>query len=167
MREERESSGRSVDEECKRAAKKAMDLLLRQDRTEKNLRERLSRSGFSEKASEYAIRYVVHFGYVDDLRYAQNYIFLHKGKRSKKELRYRLLDKGVPPELVTEAFLEYKEEEEYEAFQSQLAKRLKGQRLSDMDVPARDKIVAYFARKGYSFPLIRSVMREWMEGERE
>lgn len=167
MGEEIESAELPVDEECKKAAKKAMDLLLQQDRTEKNLRDRLYRSGFSEKASEYAIQYVVHFGYVDDLRYAQNYISLHKGNRSKKEMRYKLMDRGVPPEFVAEAFLEYEDEEEYGALRSLLAKRLKGQRLSDMDYPARDKMVAYFARKGYSLSAIRAVMQEWIEGEEE
>lgn len=167
MGEARESSEVPVDEECKKAARKAMDLLLQQDRTEKNLRDRLYRSGFSEKASEYAIQYVVHFGYVDDLRYAQNYISFHKGNHSKKEMRYKLMDRGVPPELVAEAFLEYEEEAEYGALRSLLAKRLKGQRLSDMDYPARDKMVAYFARKGYSLSSVRAVMREWMEGEEE
>lgn len=162
-REEESSALQTEDEECKRAAKKAMDLLLQQDRTEKNLRDRLYRAGFSEKASEYAVRYVVHFGYVDDLRYAQNYISLQKGKRSKKELRYKLMERGVPPELAAEAFLDYEEETECEALRLQLAKRLGGQRLSDMDIPARDKVAAYLVRKGYPLPAVRSVMREWME----
>lgn len=72
------------DEECRKAAAKAMSLLLQQDRTKKNLMDRLYRGGFSERASEYALQYVMHFGYVDDLRYAQNYISCHKGHRTRR-----------------------------------------------------------------------------------
>lgn len=50
----------------------------------KELQERLYRVGFSEEAAKYAIEYVEGFGYLDDARYAANYISLHKAKRSKR-----------------------------------------------------------------------------------
>lgn len=151
------------DEEYRRAAEKAMSLLLQQDRTKKNLQDRLYRARFSEKASAYALQYVMHFGYVDDLRYAQNYISYHKGERSRKELRYKLMERGVPPEIIAEAFSEYEEESEYEALKKTLEKKLKGKSLSELDYPAREKVAAYLARKGYALSAIRSVMREWSE----
>ena len=153
------------DEECRKAAAKAMSLLLQQDRTKKNLMDRLYRGGFSERASEYALQYVMHFGYVDDLRYAQNYISCHKGHRSQKELRYKLLERGVPQETISEAFLGYEEEEEGDALRKVLGKRLKGRQLSGLDYPAREKITAYLVRKGYSLSKVRAVMREWTEEE--
>ncbi len=153
------------DEECRKAAARAMNLLLQQDRTKKNLMDRLYRGGFSERASEYALQYVMQFGYVDDLRYAQNYISCHKGDRSRKELRYKLLDRGVPPETIAEAFLEYDEDEEQDALRKMLRKRLKGDSLSDMDYPAREKITAYLVCKGYPLSKVRAVMREWAEEE--
>ena len=60
-------------EEVRKAKEKAMRLLLQQDRTEKELRDRLYRAGFSETASEAAMQYVSGFGYLDDRRYAENY----------------------------------------------------------------------------------------------
>ena len=50
-------------EEVRKAKEKAMRLLLQQDRTEKELRDRLYRAGFSETASEAAMQYVSGFGY--------------------------------------------------------------------------------------------------------
>ena len=167
MKEERELQISPAGEECRRAAKKAMDLLMQQDRTEKNIRDRLYRAGFSENASEYAIRYVTHFGYVNDLRYAQNYISFHQTERSRKELRCKLMERGVPPEIIAEAFQEYEEEAEYEALRRQLTKRLKGQRLSDMDIPAKNKIMAYLISKGYSLAAVRAVIQEWADREME
>lgn len=147
-------------DEEKKAAEKAMNLLLQQDRTKKELQDRLYRAGFSEKAAIYAMNYVMSFGYIDDLRYASNYISFHSGNRSRKELRYKLLNKGVPPEVIAEAFLEYEDETEQEALRYMLRKRLKGRRLSDMDYQEKNKIVAYLGRKGFSLPAIRSVIKE-------
>ena len=77
-------------EEVRKAKEKAMRLLLQQDRTEKELRDRLYRAGFSETASEAAMQYVSGFGYLDDRRYAENYISFHKGRRSRKEISFKL-----------------------------------------------------------------------------
>ena len=89
-----------MDAEEKKATKKAMDLLLRMDQTEKGLYDKLIRAGFSEKAVTTAMSYVKSFGYLDDLRYAQNYIGFHKEQYSRKELRYKLAGRGVPPDVV-------------------------------------------------------------------
>ena len=56
------------------ARKKALALLEIRDRTTKELRERLLRCGYSQEEAEDALRYAASFGYVDDLRYAENYI---------------------------------------------------------------------------------------------
>lgn len=154
-------------EEEKKAAEKAMNLLLQQDRTKKELQDRLYRAGFSEKAAAYAMNYVMSFGYIDDLRYASNYLAFHKGNRSRKELRYKLMNKGVPPEVIAEAFLEYEEEDERTALRHMLRKRLKGRMLSRLDFQEKSKITAYLGRKGYALPVICSIMKEQEQSELE
>ncbi len=149
-----------MDEEEKKAAKKAMDLLLQQDRTEKELSERLYRAGFSEKAIASAIAYVRGFGYIDDLRYAENYLFYHKGQRSRKELRYKLMNKGIPKEIIAQAFEGYDREDECEALRNQLRKRLKGRTVQELELKEKEKIIAYLARKGYGISEIKKVMQE-------
>ena len=64
-------------DEVRKAKEKAMRLLLQQDRTEKELRDRLYRAGFSETASEAAMQYVSGFGYLDDRRYAETVSYTH------------------------------------------------------------------------------------------
>lgn len=152
-------------EECKKAAEKAMSLLLQQDRTRRELSDRLYRAGFSEDASRYALEYVESFGYIDDFRYASNYLSFHKGARSKKELRYKLMERGVPPEVIAEAFAEYEPGDEEEALQTQLRKRLRGKKLAEMDFPEKNKVVSYLARKGYPLPAVKRIMKEWEEQE--
>lgn len=150
----------SDSEENKRAAEKAMNLLLSQDRTRKELSDRLYRAGFSESAASYAISYVESFGYIDDYRYASNYLSFHKGDRSRKELRYKLMNKGVPPEIISEVFMEYEVEDELSALRRQMEKKLRGRSLDEMEYKDREKVVAYLARKGYAVPMIRRVMQE-------
>ena len=72
------------DEESKKAAEKAMSLLLHKDRTRQELIQRLYQAGFSEAASEEAIQYVEQFGYINDRRYVENYIMFQQGIRSRK-----------------------------------------------------------------------------------
>ena len=100
--EEKNESFVFRDEEAKKAAKKAMELIAYQDRTEKELKERLYRAGFSEKAAEEAMNYVMSFGYINDRRYVENYLMFQSGKRSKKEIIYRLQQKGIPSDLIEE-----------------------------------------------------------------
>ena len=143
----------------------AMRLLLQQDRTEKELRDRLYRAGFSETASEAAMQYVSGFGYLDDRRYAENYISFHKGRRSRKEISFKLKNKGVPPEILSMAMEGYEIEDESVAIEHLIQKKIKGQRLSDMEYTQLNKITAYLARKGFSFPVISRAMREMKERE--
>lgn len=147
-------------DECRKAAEKAMNLLLQQDRTKKELQDRLYRAGFSEQASAYAMEYVTGFGYIDDLRYARNYISFHKGNRSKKELRYKLMNRGVEPEVLAVALEEYESEDEQNVLSRLLIKRLKGKQLSDLEYAEQNKITTYLARKGFALPAIRRVMQE-------
>jgi regulatory protein len=137
-----------------------MNLLLRQDRTRKELSDRLSRAGFSEEASGYALEYVESFGYINDKRYAQNYVAFHKSELSARELRYKLTGKGIPPEILSEVFMEYEPEDEEEALRLKLEKRLRGKRLSDMDAAEKNKVVSYLTRKGYHLTAVKRMMRE-------
>ena len=83
-------------EEEKKAAQKALALLAFQDRTEKELFGRLCRAGFSEEASQAAVRYVKSFGYINDRRYIENYIMFQQGKRSRKEIITSLPGRACP-----------------------------------------------------------------------
>ena len=147
-------------EENKKATEKAMSLLLVQDRTEKGLYDRLVQAGFSEEASGFAVNYVKGYGYVDDFHFATHYLACRKGEKSRRELKYKLLAKGVSEEAIAAAFEDYSREDEYDALQKQLNKKLKGRRLSDVEYKEKQKIIAFLAGKGYEFSQIRHVMGE-------
>ena len=160
MKEERELQISPAGEECRRAAKKAMDLLLQQDRTEKNIRDRLYRAGFSEMASSEAMEYVERFGYINDRRYVENYIMFQKGKKSRREMVYQLTERGIGGELISEVLKECDYDGEQEAIRMLLKKKLKGRLLCETAYEERQKIMAYLGRKGYEFHTIKKVFSQ-------
>lgn len=70
---------------CKRAKLRAMHLLEDMDRSESALREKLRQGLYPPEAVEAAISYVKSFGYLDDARYAEN--FVQSRKASKEQTR--------------------------------------------------------------------------------
>ena len=80
----------SVSEEQKNARRKAMLLLEHMDRTEKGLSDRLRQAGFSAEATEDAMEYVRSYGYLNDLRYAENYISFRMGTKSRQKILQEL-----------------------------------------------------------------------------
>lgn len=72
----------------KRAKKRAMHLLEDMDRTESALREKLKAGQYPENAISGAIEYVRSFGYLDDARYAENFIMSRKDTKSKRKSKH-------------------------------------------------------------------------------
>ena len=89
------------------------------------------------------------FGYIDDFRYAKNFIDFRKNEKSKKEIQFKLLQKGVCLELIAVA-MEEEYDGETEALQRALKKRLKGKSISDLTLQEKQKLIASLARKGFS-----------------
>lgn len=146
-----------IDEEGQKAAEKAMSLLMFKDRTKQELIERLYRAGFSKKASQEAMEYVEHFGYIDDRRYTENYIMFQKGKRSRKEIVFKLVEKGISKELIQQILEKDEYEGEDEAIQSLIVKKLKGKSVTEITYEEKNKIIAYLGRKGFELRTIKNV----------
>ena len=70
----------------KRAKLRAMHLLEDMDRTESALREKLRQGLYPSDVTEAAIEYVKSFGYLDDVRYAENFVRSRQNVKSKKEI---------------------------------------------------------------------------------
>ncbi len=145
------------DEECKRAASKAMALLLHKDRTRSELASRLDREGFSEQASVEAMEYVEYFGYINDQRYVENYLMFQKGKRSRREIFYKLSEKGISEELIQQVMEETEYQGEEEAIELLISKRLKGKQPEALSYEEKGKIFSYLGRKGYEMNTIKKV----------
>lgn len=90
----------------KRVKKRAMHLLERMDRTEHQLREKLAEGGYPLDLIEDAVDYVKSYHYVDDERYADNYVQLHGASKSRRKLLTELQGRGIDRELAERVLMD-------------------------------------------------------------
>lgn len=140
----------------KRAKKRAMHLLERQDRTERQLRDKLQAGGYPLGLIDDAIAYLQTMHYLDDARYARNYIDYYKEKKSRRRIWQDLSQKGIRRELIEEAFLEFPQEDEREMIRSLLEKKHVNQEMSQHE--AR-RLYQSLLQKGYQSSDILHVLR--------
>ncbi|HHV13880.1 MAG TPA: regulatory protein RecX [Clostridiales bacterium] len=146
-----------------RAKQKALSLLKFMDRTELELRDRLSAAGYSQDIVERAIRYVDGYGYLNDGRLASAYVRTRKSTKSKLVIKMELKQKGVDPKLIELALSEEydaddQEDPEITAIKKAVAKKVKSP--GDMDYGARQKLIASLYRKGFDIGKIKQVLNQ-------
>ena len=147
----------------KRAKLRAMDILTHRDKTEKELREKLSSDGYEPKEVDAALDYVRSYGYIDDERYARSYVSYRAEKKGRLILKSELTGRGIDPDLADRILDEQLTQVDEDAvIIACIEKKLRG---SYPDcLPARDdekeyaKLLRYLAGRGYSFDAIRRVM---------
>lgn len=129
-----------------RAKKRVLFLLERMDRTERSLRQKLTLDGYSEDIIEEAISYAKSFHYIDDSRYASNYIELHAKEAGRKKLKYDLLQKGISNDIV-DSLLEESSIDETEQIENILQKKHYDAEFAT-DAQKR-KMYGYLIRRGF------------------
>ena len=143
-----------------RAKKRGMNLLMTTDRTESDIRRKLKDGGYPQEAVDAATDYLKSFHYIDDRRYADEYIRFKSSSMSRKQMTMKLLEKGVDKETIEQAFLDSEsqsgqstEESERELIGKLIAKRCP-QGVENLDNAGRQKLYAYLYRKGFSMSAI-------------
>jgi len=140
----------------KRATKRAMHLLEQQDRTEKQLRDKLKQGGYPEVCIEQAIAYVKSYHYVDDYRYATVYVRYHQQKESRQKLTQKLMMRGISRDIIQQALEEEFVSDECEQIKELLKKRRYDPECSDE--ATRRKTAQFLMRKGFKHGDIFRVM---------
>lgn len=141
-----------------RAKKRAMHLLERMDRTEKQLYDKLLQSGYPQECIENAILYVKKYHYIDDRRYASNYIRCYQDRKSRLRMQQDLLRKGVSRALIDEVLEEEFQADERIQIRSLLEKR--GFDATECDEKERQRCYQFLMRRGFKSSDILKVMRD-------
>ena len=147
----------------RRAKQKALAILKFMDRTELELRRKLSDAEYPEKIIDRTISYVIEYGYLNDERYALAYIRARMNTKSKLVIRTELLQKGISKDL-TERILEeeYEQDEigedaEMTALRKAIAKKTKS--VEDLNMEDKRKLMAALYRKGFDIGKIKQVLK--------
>ncbi|MCI8484592.1 MAG: regulatory protein RecX [Lachnospiraceae bacterium] len=132
----------------KRARRRTMHLLEKMDRTEQQIRVKLQQGYYPEAVIDNAITYVKEFHYLDDLRYAQNYVRSQRERKSQRRIQMELLNKGIKKELIAQAVEEeYQQEQEQGLILKWIEK--KGYSGEKADLKEKQKMYQFLMRKGF------------------
>ena len=145
----------------KECLKKCGALLARRDYTCARLREKLLSGGYEEEIADWALEKLKEAHYLDDERYARNFIQAHWEDRSKLRLRTDLEERGVPSDILSEVLREESEERGEEAEIRQIRKLMEKRRFDpeNAEWEEKRKMQAYLYRKGYTSSSVRAAMK--------
>lgn len=128
------------------------------DRTEKELRAKLTQKGYDEKETELAIERLIDYGYVSDRRYAEMYIRQQHTKKGYRLLKRELIEKGIDRELVEELYDSLNVDEE-QLLEQVFQKRYSGADLNDEKTYR--KAFSYLVRRGFSTEEVRRILTKY------
>ena len=132
-----------MDPDVLRKAKlRALHLLEYMDRTEKGLRQKLEQSGYPTEVVDEAIRYVKSYGYIDDKRYADNYLRTRSNGKGRRRLFQEL----------------YQKPDEKASIGEMIEKKVGGQTVFSRREYQR--LTNYLARRGFSWGDISAVYQD-------
>ena len=91
--------------ENQQARDKGLYYLQFSSKTENEMRKKLEEQGFSDEAVEDAILFLKRYRYLDDEAYASRYLERNRKKKSVRQMKYELRQKGIADKII-EAVLE-------------------------------------------------------------
>lgn len=131
----------------KRAKKRAMYLLQKKDYTEKQLYDKLKANEYPQDIIESALAYVKSFHYVDDERYAANYVRCNQDSKSILQMKMELQKKGIDREVLASVL-----EEEVQVSQEAVIMKYLQKKHYDpavADEGERRRVYQFLLRKGF------------------
>lgn len=141
----------------KRAKKRALHLLEQMDRTEAQLREKLAMGLYPRECIEAAVSYVKKYHYLNDYRYACNFIRLSQNKMSRQMLCQKLIQKGVKISEIERALEEEFQSDELLQIRSLLEKKkFRGAETGEKEFV---RIYQYILRRGFSSNDVMKAMK--------
>lgn len=143
----------------KRAKLRCMHLLEKRDYTEKQLRDKLrtGRTEYTPEMIDEAIAYVKAYRYVDDARYACQYVECMKARKSRRQIEQELFQRGISREYVENAFEQTESVPEEGLIEQWLQKKHYCPEMADVKEARR--MYAFLARKGFSGEAISRALK--------
>ena len=144
----------------KRAKLRAMNLLQKRDYTERKLRDKLREGMYTDEVIDETIDYLKSYKYIDDERFAGDYIRYQMNLRSKNRIRQDLIQKGIPSDLI-ERLMEEAYSEEIENPELSLCVSLLKKKHYDpnkITFEEKQKLMAFLYRKGFGNDVITTAL---------
>ena len=153
-----EESLREIEEEIlpTRAKRRAMNLLQNRDYTEAGLREKLRNGDYPESCIEEAVAYVKSYGYVDDCRYAGDFITYNLDRKSRTRMEQDLMRKGIIKDTIRTVFEELEEQGTSQDEGAMIRRLLEKKKYDPQTATGQEKqrMYAFLYRRGFRAEVI-------------
>lgn len=143
-------------EEFDKEKTKVLKYIMFKKRTEYEVRNKFSKT-IEENLLEDIIEYLKEAGYINDKDYIDRLIseFIALKSLSLKEVKYKLMSKGLSKDLIEDYM--YSHSDELEEYEKNSATRIVIKKSASMEV---DEIKQYLFKKGYKPESIESALKE-------
>lgn len=131
-------------------------------RTEKQVAEKLKKSGFNENTIQLAIDFLKAYNLIDDKKYAES--FINEKAKFKKwginKIKIELLKKGIDKNIIDEQIRDlYSEEIDFENAIKLAERKMKAITNKPIE-KQRQSLINYLQNKGYKWEIIMKVLQE-------
>lgn len=144
-----------------RAQQKALAILKYMDRSEQEVRNKLSRADYVGTIIDRTIAYVKEYGYLDDERFTAAFIRARMNRKSKLMIKTELMQKGINKDTINSVLLvEYGEDEEEDAELNAIRKAIAKKTRSPeaLTYEEKQKLIASLYRKGFNIGKIKQIL---------
>ncbi len=149
-----------LESEKNTAFDKALTHLSATRKTEKQIRDFLTKKGYLPAVCDYAVEKLKEYGFVDDGEYAEAYVESAMKRKGGRLVRMELRGKGVSDEAIDEALGSVDEGAEIDTANALFEKYMRGK---TADKPTLQRAYRYLLGKGFSGDTIREVFSAFRE----
>ena len=134
---------------------RAVDLISRRLRSEKEIRDYAWRKQWSKENLEKVVERLHERGYLNDEKFAESFVRSRANLRnfSKRKMKMELMKKGIKSEIIEKVLDESEDFDEDQALKNLIAKK-RGH------YETEQKLIAYLARQGFSYDKIKAMLSE-------
>lgn len=138
----------------------ALKLLNRYDKTCKEMKKYLLDKCVDTDVSDRVIKYLCEYNFLDDKRYARNYIRKNMCKYGEKKIFFDLVLKGVDKNFLNEELLKISDCEKIEAGIKLCKKKYDSIRGKFEGFKIRHKLFCHLITKGYDYDMANQIIEE-------
>lgn len=144
----------------RRAKERSLYILGLMDKTEYEIRKKLRQNYYSDAIIQKTIEFLKSYNYIDDNRYATQFVKYKESSKSVRQMKEQLATKGIPKNIIQELFNNY-ECKELELLDTLILKKLRDRSYTDIEDKERQKIFAFLFRKGFRYGDIKQHMQKY------
>lgn len=145
--------------ESETAFNKAVGYLAVRLRTEKEVRMKLKEKGYLNSVIDSVVDKLKEYGYLDDSRFAEEYIHSYKNRAGEMKIRYELRRLGVESAVIEEKLSSLDKDDVLDSVITAAERYLRSHEFD------RLKLSRHLAGKGYPYDLISEAVRHVQENE--